>query len=534
MFVKNLFKPNDMVTPIPVGIPMVLGYNNLGRISKVYLGYERVYREDVTELLMPTILNTEKVPLNIDTGDITEIYGVLYTDSVVECCGKMPRANQNELINMFLSTPDKFTFYAGYAVNNSTYFGNVQMTKTWFKTHGFNTLPSILLPAQFDKSSFAQMVQASGFNFIYPLVMGYFIFRDGSNFAAYSNLTQITVENVSRFMNTYGVMFAKLEYGGTYIQIPYSEVVKHNIQSGCTVIFDSDNEIIYTVYLDGMRLSRVEDTLNCDWCHKPFKVSPDSLCRCDDSHCLSRRYVQFGHFIRTLGLSPLTYEDYKKNCLNGNVQALADILDIDTYAEEKIATTFTQLFEAIIPSDSGIRLDVVREFVQKCQNSKDSILYYIKNPNKIYEDFDFKDYPHIAFQKWLMDPVNNSDVLSVLGSPHINVWRFDPISTKVLKFEGARIYLLGKFDITDNENIRLTLTNYGGEVVDNFDEKVSLVIIGASGTYDSDIVAKANKLRIPVYKETVFFAHNGDLLEYINSTFNNYFEVIGWQDRIDG
>jgi NAD-dependent DNA ligase len=365
--------------------------------------------------------------------------------------------------------------------------------------------------------------------------MGYFIFRDGSKFSAYSGLTQITVESVDRVMNQYGVMFANLEYGGTSIQIPYSDVVEHNIQSGCTVIFDNEGRIIYTAYLDGERLSKVENTLICDWCHKPYKVSSDVLCRCDDSHCLSRRFSQFSHFIQALKLTPLTYSSYKNACIDGDVQTLADILDIEPYTDTRLIVTFADLFTAILPTDSGIKSHIVHDFTSKCQNRKDSILYYVKNPNRIFEDLDFKDYPHLAFQRWLQDPINNADVMSVLESPHINVWRFDPINTKVMKFEGMSIYLTGKFDITDNDNIVLTLNNYGGIVTDKFDEKVSLVLIGNDDKgMDIDAVEKAGKLSIPVYRETVFFAHNGDLMDYINTTFNNYCEVENWHVRADG
>ena len=535
MFVKDLFKPNDIVEPIPAGIPIVLEYSNAGRISKIYMGYEKIYREDISELVMRTFIDSEIVPLSVDIKDITEISGVLYTDTVVECCGKMPRANQNVLLDMFLNNPAKFTFYAGYAQNNSSFFGNAQSTKTWLTTHGFNTLSTVLMPAKFNKESFAKMVQTSGFGFTFPLIMGYFIFRDGGKFSAYSGLTQITVESVERVMNTYGVMFANLEYGGTSIQIPYSEVVEHNIQTGCTVIFDNDGKIIYTAYLDGQRLSRVENTLLCEWCHKPYKVSADVLCRCDDSHCLSRRFTHFSHFVSTLGLTPLTYEDYKENCLKEKIQTLADVLDIDAYADERLAVTFAKLFEAILPTDSGIKSNIVHDFVTKCQNKKDAILYYIKNPNKIYEDLDFKDYPHLSFQKWLQDPINNADVMSVLESPHINVWRFEPISTRVMKFEGMTIYLTGKFNLTNNKNVELTLNNYGGKVTDEFDEKVSLVLIGNDDKgMDIDAVEKATKLSIPIYRETVFFAHNGDLMDYINTTFNNYYEVENWHERQDG
>lgn len=530
MFVKDLFKPNDIIEPIPIGIPIVLEYSNAGRISKIYMGYEKVYREEITDLVMKIFMDTELVPLSLDLKDITEIPGVLYTDTVVECCGKMPRANQNVLLDMFLNNPAKFTFYAGYAQNNSSFFGNAQSTKTWLTSHKFNTLSTVLVPAQFDKLSFTKMIQSSGFNFTFPLIMGYFIFRDGGKFSAYTGLTQITVESVEQVMNQYGVIFANLEYGGTSIQIPYSDVVEHNIQTGCTVIFDNDGKIIYTAYLDGVRSSKVEDNLFCDWCHKPFKVSSDKLCRCDDSNCLSRRFVQFSHFIQQLGLTPLSYDSYKEGCLAGNIQTLADILEIEPYKDEKIAVTFQKFFEAILSPDTGIKPHIVHDFVSKCQNKKDAIIYYLKNPNKIYEDLDFKDYPHLAFQRWLQNPINCADVFSVLESSHINIWRFEPINTMVMKLEGMSIYLTGKFITTNRENIEITLNKYGGTIVDELDEKVSLVLIGSGdGGFDIEAVELANKLDIPVYKETVFFNQNSDMLEYINTTFNNYYEVANWQ-----
>ena len=534
MYVKDLFKPNDIVQPIPVGIPIVLEYSNAGRISKVYMGYEKIYREDISEVVMDIILNNEIVPLSIDIKDITEIPGVLYTDKVVECCGKMPRANQNELLDEFLKKPQSFTFYAGYVQNSSTFFGTPQSTRTWLVAHGFNTLVSVLIPAKIDKQSFAKSVQSSGFGFTYPLIMGYFIFRDGNKFSAYSGLTQITVESVETVMNQYGVIFANLEYGGTSIQIPYSDVVEHNIQSGCTVIFDNDGKIIYTTYLDGMRLSQVVDSLMCDWCHKPFKVNSGTLCRCDDANCLSRRFPQYSHFVSALGFTPLTYELYKENCLNDNIQALADVLDLEPYADERIAITFADFFNAILPTDSGIKANIVHDFVTKCQNKLDRILYYVKNPNKIYEDLDFKDYPHTAFQKWLMNPINNADVLSALVSTHINIWRFEPINTKVLKFEGANIFLTGEFNTTSRKNVEITLNNYGGIISDELDEKVSLVIIGNDErNIDIEAVEMATKLNIPIYRETVFFAHNEDLMDYINATFNNYYEVANWHGEVD-
>lgn len=534
MFVKDTFKVNDLVEVIPVGIPVTLEYSTAGRISKVYLGYENISREDISEVVMDTIIKNEKVPLSLDIKDITEIPGVLYTDKVVDCCGKLPRANQNELIDLFLENPGIFTFYAGYAQNNSTFFGNPQSMKIWLTSHGFNTLPAFLVTNTVDKSQMPKLINSSGFSFTYPLVMGYFIFRDSMKLSVFTGLSQITVEAVEKVMNQNGVMFANLEYGGTAIQVAYSEVVDHNIQPGCTVIFDNDGEIIYTTYIDEMRLSKVEDTLICDWCHKPYKASSSPICRCNDEHCLSRRFSQFSHFINVLGLAPLSYEDYKAHCLNGDIQALADVLDIDTYKNENVAVTFAQLFEAVLPNDSGVKAYIAHDFATRCQNRIEAIRYYIDNPNKIYDELDFKDYPHLSFSRWLQDPVNHSDVLSVLESPHINVWRFEPIMTKILKFAGMKIYLAGKFDLTDKKNIELTLNNYGGTVVKSFDEKVSLVITGKDmSKKEIEAVELATKLNVPVYKETVFFNNNGDLMDYINTTFNNFFEVANWQTKID-
>ena len=87
----------------------------------------------------------------------------------------------------------------------------------------------------------------------------------------------------------------------------------------------------------------------------------------------------------------MSYDSYKEGCLAGNIQTLADILEIEPYKDEKIAVTFQKFFEAILSPDTGIKPHIVHDFVSKCQNKKDAIIYYLKNPNKIYEDLDFKD-----------------------------------------------------------------------------------------------------------------------------------------------
>ncbi|MBQ3184550.1 MAG: hypothetical protein IJB54_01060, partial [Firmicutes bacterium] len=83
MFVRNLLRPSDFVTLVPVGMPTTLQYNDTGMLEKVYWGYTPETREDLSSRMLSAAKITDevkpfpfKIPLKEGT---TWIMGVLYS-----------------------------------------------------------------------------------------------------------------------------------------------------------------------------------------------------------------------------------------------------------------------------------------------------------------------------------------------------------------------------------------------------------------------------------------------------------------------
>lgn len=504
MFVRNILRPGDYLVPVPLGIPCTLEYNDNGMIANVYLYYndDRVMIDKAskeTVISCPGVVH--KIPI---LGGTSWVQGVLYTKSTYYVSDKLFFEGADELLTILSKDPSSFHFYACNVSSIAAQFYGAGPIRQWLKLNRFDILSGQLVPATINQKTFNSMWAGGKFEYDYPLMMYYFIFRTKEVTIVNTLLFQDCVTQVNTRYTESGSILADVKCSrGTYT-FDYYEVVNHNVNKGNIIYLSSHDtkHILRCKNVSSKPQQKRTDSLTCAYCGKTFKVLPGTIC--DDVNCLSRKFAESNRLLATFSIPEITFSEYTKLVKSKDIIIVPDILNIDKHLEYQLNASISSVVRAIVPEYAVRKDDVITSFVNNCNNNKDTVKYYINNVDRAIYDFNLD--PSDEFITWLSYPENVADVLAVLDNLRYKSTVNDVLFDGAPIFRDKKIYVTGKFRHGDMTYISSLLASYSAEVTTKFDVDCHVVLVGdILEDVSGKAIKQAQNLRIPVISETDFF-----------------------------
>ena len=512
MYINNLLRPGSYCLFEPLGLHIEITYNVQGAIASVarYIGENDT--NNMEGKFFDTVLKSNIVPRRILlTGSTTKVSGVLYTDTPINSIGKLPECAGIELAEYFIKHPARFKFLASTVESGAASFPSQMHVKQWLTLNHFNTSPGLLIPSDLDDNKLRSLLlSVPGHNIttIYGSVISYI----GSSYTRkFVNLIQDKIEKIEQNVANDGTIYADIYL--TYLQqvhtTHYSLLYKYNLSKNKLIIFDQSNidEIIYSSYNDLRVHKPVEDTIVCPTCKKLIKMGYHSIVKCDDEKCSSLQYVRISHFLKTLNLKKLDINDYKRlSKLNTHI-SLIDILDNKELKIDNITAPLATLLHAIIPINVLPKLQHAKELCDQCNNSLPTLLYYLSNPDKAYNDLSLDKRIYHNLFTWINTDNRIKEVEDIINHNKITIQEESSIKENAPIFRNKTIYITGTFKHGSYTTIQNILESYSAKVeISEFNENCDCVLIGDILEQVNGIAVKsALKHKIPVLSETGFF-----------------------------
>ncbi len=509
MFVRNLLQAGDHVTIIPSGVPLTLQYGENGNVENVYVGHKNdavVHSE-----LLPMLLTSSEIPSRISvTKGTTFVYGCLYTGEMYKVEGRLDSAVASVYLSKYIEDPSKFHFFAGHMQSYALGMTAPLAIQRWLSTTGFKTLPSYLVPSTLNEDNFSSMIRQDSYPFVFPRIQGYVVFRAGEHLFLSTNVRQLVVKQLEKSVSYEGYVLAEIQgYDLSPITVSYADVINFNIHKDSILLLNEDNQIVNCYNFPGLSHNTYDRKIVCTYCGRLIDVPTSSKkFTCENDHCISVIHLRVTRMLSKLGLPPIelvNLKEYSKQM--NNILTLPDVLDMEEYKDVLIEIDLPKLLDAVVPSSVISRISDWYIFCNRCNNSIESVSYYLQNPNMLLKDLNLEPAIYRRLCMWLNDPENIVDVIGMIQCPHVKV-----ISTGK-RFEGApifrnkSIYVTGSFMHGSFEDIKAILTSYSALVYDKFNTAVDCVIIGGlHENIDSKSIQKARQMNIPIFEETEFFS----------------------------
>lgn len=519
LFTKTVCNAGSLVYIVPTGLLVTLRYDAHGMIFKAYQGF--IDKEDLGESFVKSVVKQGLVPSSIKLhGGTTDIQGVFYSNEIKADGGTLPECEFARIAADIESGSPKYRFYVANVESGAMAITPASM-QSWTKMVGFNSLPCWAVPINANDEVLKNYLSGSVYaNFEYPLISGFMVF-EGQNKGRYVpiNLETFTVaDKVTNLVDYDG--YIKCGLRCNYIPpegsdesivvdrlaIEYPEAVKYNIQKGSQVVI-SDNKVIWSNTKNADSSTRLAKRISCSSCHKILDVPDDGPMMCDDPFCTSRLYPRIKRFCTILGLEILSTEDFDAAVKSGDLTILPDLLLLPKYKDIRIAKHLSEIILACMDGYVGMNRDWMIKFCNKCNNSYNTVKYYLEGPIRIRTELDMMTTPR--FITWANNPRNLVELETVINSEQISIINSD----KIIKFDGPpilrnkKIMITGTFLHGSTEDIIAILNSYSAEVVTKFDKKVQCVVVGdIKENIDGLAIQAARELDLPMFDESAFFA----------------------------
>lgn len=508
MYVKNLLNAGDFVAVVPLGLPMTLEYSDSGAIKRVYRDWGES-KVDVTAVMLPRILRENIVPRSVaPAGSSTFISGVLYTSYPINGSGELPDSIALPLVEDFISSSHTYNFFAGAIGGVAVAVSGAVAVRQWLTFAGFNVLPGFVVPIEMNQEKFDKLVKSSGFNFIYPLISHYIVFHQNDCLFESTQSYELAVSELTTSVSDRGDIIATITdtSTGDSMTCDYSDVVKFNIHEGDHLVLDMYDSIRYNYA--NKSLEPVSKQITCKYCGRVIHVAEAGSTRCADPRCNSNLYFPTNHFLKTLGLNPITREKYDEVVTEvGTLYALPDVLDHIDIDLSAVPITLPQAMAAMVTNHPRLGVEFFSDFCSRCHNSVDVIDYYITHEDKILIDLEGSDARYQELTQWLKDPTNALEMSSFIHDSRLTIVKEQPKFEGAPIFRGKKIQLTGKFTHGSINEVKRILSSYGASVYDDQDKRrVDCLVIGdAKEGVSGGIVNFCRSAGIPIFEELSFF-----------------------------
>ena len=521
MFAKTFCKPGSYVEVAPIGLQAMLVYNANGLLHSVKVLQPTESSQDYTQEIDSEVLRKiySIVPTKINLKDgTTYVEGTFFTPKLPnKSTGNIAYCANDEYIDM-MRRGEHFDFYAGNVVSLAASFKGPLTIRNWLSGNGFRSLPGIVVPVEMKQETLDMLFNSFSCPFDSNFLASFFVF-EGIQEArlVLSNLYYAKVEEFQLIVDSDG-------YAKGIVRLDNSEILTLNLSDAAR--FNCDKaphvKILYTRTEQGTVtitksitdvLSDKMTSYTCPTCHKQVTIPVTGPCQCTDSHCMSVLYPDACKLLNKLSLPLLSYEQYRDLVDNKEILCLTDIFTLEMYKDVKIEASIADVLSAITPTSIVADETLFERFANSCGNSIDSVMYYLKNPNRIATELSISNPMMIRFVKWISDPYNLTSVETLLSDVNVKA--------RSKKFEGAPIFrnnsfvVTGKFKRGNFKEIASILESYEATVLTEIDilgtHKVPNALIVGSTHEDisGSLVKSARSRNIPIIEEDEFFLNYG-------------------------
>ena len=500
MQLRNRLKAGEFIEILPIGIPVILKYKDTGNLEAVYIGNDLSETSLKSNEIYSACVKSNLVPMHLNThGGTLWIRGIAYTGKMYDSTGLLPDCFYDQFLQDIVNGI-QFNIFTGYIDATSINFSNITQIRTWLRSNGFNLLPGFLLGNGDADTYVAKFISTTQFD--ESKISGFYAIREDLSIISL-DYEHHKVLSTHRYLDPNGYLLSEIIFENNQsTNIPYKRLLDLDIRENDFIILDSDKHTIR------YNLSHKPNTstyvLNCDVCGKVFELDSDYTV-CDNPHCLSHMYNDIIHFLKRLDLVELSYDEYMEYVNSGTIHNFSDILSLNVYSDLLIEVSLHRLLDAIIPVYAVRNRDTIWEFCTKCNDSYDSIYYYMMHPNSIFSDLNLLDGDLV---RWFSDPVNVDQVNNIIRYTNI------VLVSQEAKFDGSpilrgkKIYITGKFKHGSNAEITSIIKSYSGEI-SNVDEATLGLIGDIPEEINGGAINKLKNSKIPVLNESEFFNHYG-------------------------
>ena len=506
MYVRNVLNAGDFLTLVPIGVPITLQYSENGLIEKVYQGFEND-RINISSQVSKLFAQHNTVPLKLSVkGGTSWVKGVLYTGERCNNEGKLPEAVCDSLIQKYIENPSKFNFFAGCVDSTSALFRGAYSCRQWLQMSGFKILPGFIIPANITDQLFYDMAMRNGYSFGSPYcATSYMIYRGSDVSFVSTNLRHVIVSDYNKYIDELGEHKVKIFNGDSDLVYDLSDFHYNNVSKGCCITIDDCNHIIECEYDDNTDKFSSNEIV-CPVCGNKYTIPNSGPVICPDETCMSRHYSDMCHFLSTIGLPEIRYENYLNKILNKDITCLPDILLLDEYKDMKIELPINKLLRAIIPFSVVPNTSWIDKLANKCTNNINTLSYYLHHIDKLSTDLNLSGFELNNFTHWISVPGNLSDIDNIFDASNISVIETNKQFEGNPIFRNKLILITGDFLHGTVSDIQSILKSYSAEVTTDYSKDVSCVIVGSTmeninGTY----LNKAKESNIPIFYENEFF-----------------------------
>lgn len=507
MFVRNVLKPGDVVLAAPLGARISLLYSESGALIKVFSGYDA--DTDISADYLNAFIQSGIVPVRIpQKGTATYVCGVLYTSKRYHVVGNLPEASEYFMLQDFLEGKLTFNFFAAKTWSpKQKVLGATMMSQT-LSMFGFKVLPNYIIPSGITPTKLKTIINPNTFPFFYPLVMDYFIFRGNDLFHASTKLKQNIIKDIDQYLDAKGDIYGEIHCNSskdnTY-KFDWSVITSFNLRSDDTFILDSEGSIIFSHSSGSFTNMERPRTIACPVCGRVIDVPETGHVHCADSHCASRAYPAVQRFIQVMKLDMMTKEDYDDLIkVNPDYKDPANLLKANIYQNVTISTNLkTVLYSMIL----GVSEATCLRVCDRCNNSVETLEYYIRNPEKLPLDMKSQEPEIKRMVNWLKDSKNVDSLISVLHHPQVKldkVTKLIPNAAPI--FRNVNMFITGTFKRGSLNDIVEILQSYGAKVSTVYSYQASVVIVGSlNENNDAISISKARRQGTMIFNEDEFF-----------------------------
>lgn len=508
MKMRNLLKPGDFVSLVPVGVHITLQYNADGNLEKVYTGFQSD-RVDRSNELRSTLVHNHIVPGTVHIKRGTSwVRGVLYTNAVMNDVGKLPECVQESLLKLYLTNPSQFSFFAASFESTMTEFKGATPARQALSMSKFKLLPGWLVPGNITESLVDTWTNSPQYTFN-KIVTDYVIYHRGAVSYVSAGLTQFVASKVTKYTDDNGYVKGKVhQVGEAPINVDYSDIVRLNIQPNTLIVLNSDKQMIVARPTDNKKRDRRSRTITCKYCGKSYQTPVTGAVQCPDTHCTSKMLPSILQFLSKLNLPTPATEEIHSWLDSKKILCLSDIFLLPDYQDVQVEISLSTLLRAIVPISLIPRDDIFVLFANACTNNSKTLRYYVTNPSLITADLGLTHMDLPKLLNWLNDDCNASDVQSLLDVPQFIFKNVDKRFDGPPIFRNKVIFITGEFIRGTSAEISAILQSYSARVTLQFSEDVHCVLIGGKHeNIDGRAIAAAQSLGIAVMQEEAFFKH---------------------------
>ena len=505
MFVRNLLQPGDFVELVPMGMNVTLRYGDEGLLESVAIGHDL---DNLVELLPEATVQAFRdrviMPVSIPVkGGTTWVRGVITYPDLRPEDGELPAAAHPAIYRKIeMGVFNDMIFMAMDVVSLATTFSGIQSIRSWLQMNKFHVLPAILMPAKIDEATILSAMKLHLTDYL-PVVQTYAIYRASGTVIQDSGVTVETVITSHRHMDDHGIFYLEIVFDKLgVVKFPYGVAIKFNMKAGTRVYFNEAGHPFFSTYA-GVPMP---NTFTCPLCGNTICAVPDGDTICTELSCASHLYAQYLHFCNTVHLKPIGYTDVARMIADGEVMMLSDVVEKTVPENYKVLVTPTAFLSSLIPSDQLRDRSFLSKFTGNCNNSMETISYFVSNPAKIATVLDMERQAVDQMMTWCSRPENVLLFNTMLDLPFIKVEimsaRFDgePI------FRGMTLTLTGAFRHGNLDDMFAILKSFDATVVTELRDTTTVVILGdLQEGVNGRLVKQARKKHIPVVTESQFF-----------------------------